>query len=317
MTGHATTRIRGEAASFRDFIQLLRPTQWIKNVVVLAGPVAAKRLFHREDFVNALLAFAAFCLASSAAYAINDTIDRHADAKHPTKRNRPLARGAIRPATALTIAAVLITTALALSATLLNAKVVIILATYFVMVLGYSVALKNRILLDVIVIATGFVLRAWAGSEAVGVQTSEWLVACMFTLCLFLGFGKRRCELAMLNNEDDAREHRATLVRYTPDLLNHLITVSAGIAIITFLLYTMDRGPSPFDRRLMFYTLPIVFYGVFRYAMITELGIFAGPTEIILKDKGMRASILLWAAVALAIVYKDAVLNVFGITHWP
>lgn len=315
MTGHATTPIRGEAASFRDFLQLLRPTQWIKNVVVLAGPVAAKRLFQLDDFFNAILAFVAFCLASSAAYAINDTIDRHADARHPTKRHRPLARGAIRPATALMIAAVLIAASLALSVMFLNPKVIIILATYFVMVLGYSVALKNRILLDVIVIATGFVLRAWAGSEAVGVQTSEWLVACMFTLCLFLGFGKRRCELAMLNNEEDAREHRATLVRYTPDLLNHLITVSAGIAIITFLLYTMDRGPSPFDRRLMFYTLPIVFYGVFRYAMITELGIFAGPTEIILKDKGMRASILLWAAVALAIVYKDAVLDALGVAR--
>ncbi|GIK16232.1 MAG: decaprenyl-phosphate phosphoribosyltransferase [Planctomycetota bacterium] len=315
MTGHATTPIRGEAAPFRDFLQLLRPTQWIKNVVVLAGPVAAKRLFHLEDFINAILAFVAFCLASSAAYAINDTIDRHADARHPTKRHRPLARGAIRPATALMSAAVLISASLALSVMFLNPKVIIILATYFVMVLGYSVALKNRILLDVIVIATGFVLRAWAGSEAVGVQTSEWLVACMFTLCLFLGFGKRRCELAMLNNEEDAREHRATLVRYTPDLLNHLITVSAGIAIITFLLYTMDRGPSPFDRRLMFYTLPIVFYGVFRYAMITELGIFAGPTEIILKDKGMRASILLWAAVALAIVYKDAVLHALGVAR--
>jgi len=171
-------------------------------------------------------------------------------------------------------------------------------------------------ILDVIVIATGFVLRAWAGSLAVGVVTSEWLVVCMFTLCLFMGFGKRRCELTMIGNVDEARQHRRTLVRYTPDLLNHLITVSAGIAVMTFLLYTLDhsRSPAPFPKEHLFYTLPIVVYGVFRFAMLTELGLYSGPTEIVLRDKAMLGTILVWAAAALVIVYQKTLLGPNGFT---
>jgi len=312
-----TATSRPASATAVDFIRLLRPTQWIKNVVVFAGPAAARQLFRWDALGQCLVAFVGFCLASSAAYAINDAVDREADANHPTKRLRPVARGAVSPASAVALALGLFAGAVGLSAAFLNATVVLILSAYFVMVLAYSLFLKHRILLDVIIIALGFVLRAWAGSAAVGVVTSEWLIACMFTLCLFLGFGKRRCETAMLGNEVEARVHRPTLVRYTPDLLNHLITVSAGIAIITFLLYTLDKGQSPFDKHMMFYTLPIVVYGIFRYAMITELGIYAGPTEIIVKDNGMRACILLWAVVALGIVYYKEALRLTGVDAAP
>ena len=138
----------------------------------------------------------------------------------------------------------------------------------------------------------------------------------MFTLCLFLGFGKRRCEITMIGDANEAGKHRKILLRYTPGLLNHLISVSAGIAIITFLLYTMDvsvEHATPFCMEHMFYTLPIVVYGVFRYAMLTESGVYSGPTEIILKDPGMRASILMWAAVAMGIVYEDAIRNLFSL----
>lgn len=293
------------AGKVADYVQLLRPAQWVKNVVVFAGPAAAKQLFHADALWHCAIAFACFCLVSSSVYAINDTIDREADARHPTKRCRPIARGAIGARTALAFAAALVTGSILLAGLLLGPGVVLILSIYFFMVLAYSLVLKHQILLDVIIIAVGFVLRAWAGSQAVGVPTSEWLVACMFTLCLFLGFGKRRCEIAMLGSEEDARGHRPTLVRYTPDLLNHLITVTAGITLITFLLYTMDRSrPVEFDKQQMFYTLPIVCYGIFRYAMITELGVHAGPTEIILKDRGMRWSIIAWAIVAMTIVYR-------------
>jgi len=201
---------------------------------------------------------------------------------------------------------VLVVLALALAA-LLGRTVAYILIIYFVMTLAYSLALKRRVILDVIIIALGFVLRAWAGAAAVEVVASEWLIACMFTLCLFMGFGKRRCEVVMLADEEDARQHRATLVRYTPDLLNHLITVSAGIAIVTFLLYTMDttHSPAPFPKQHLFYTLPIVIYGVFRYAMLTELGVYSGPTEIVLKDRMLPVAIVAWAIAALAIAYQD------------
>ncbi|MCH7808681.1 MAG: decaprenyl-phosphate phosphoribosyltransferase [Planctomycetes bacterium] len=301
-----------------DYLQLLRPTQWVKNVVVFAGPAAGLKLLSPSSLVDAMIAFAAFCAVASAGYAINDAVDRKADASHPTKRNRAVARGAIKPATAVMIGVLLLILATGSTAMLLDPAVTFVLGAYFVMTLAYSLALKRRVILDVIIIATGFVLRAWAGSLAVGVTTSEWLVACMFTLCLFMGFGKRRCELAMIGNIDDAGRHRPTLLRYTPDLLNHLITVSAGIAVMTFLLYTLDtsRSPSPFPREHLFYTLPIVVYGVFRFAMLTETGLHSGPTEIVLKDKAILVTVLLWTAAALAIAYQDALFGPAGLTPW-
>lgn len=304
---HATT-IAVPATGLKAWVELLRPAHWVKNIVVFAGPAAGLKMLSQAAVAEALLAFAAFCLAASATYAINDVVDREADASHPTKRNRPVASGVIRPAAALTAAGVLIVAALALSATLINQTVALIVLMYLGLTLAYSLALKRCVILDVILIALGFVLRAWAGAAAVDVTTSEWLVACMFTLCLFMGFGKRRCEVTMIGNSEEAGLHRATLIRYTPDLLNHLITVSAGITVMTFMLYTMDMvGPAaPFAKQHLFYTLPIVVYGVFRFAMLTETGLFAGPTEIVLKDRVLLGTIIVWTLIAIAIAYEGA-----------
>jgi len=308
-------------ALLRDYLALVRPTQWVKNVVVFAGPAAAMKLFSPDSFGRAAIAFVAFCLAASATYAINDVVDRQADASHPLKRHRPVARGAVSPGAGYVLGVVLIVLAIALATLALNGAVTIVVAAYFALTVTYSLALKRWMILDVIAIATGFVLRAWAGSLAVGVATSEWLVACMFTLCLFLGFGKRRCELAMIGNAGDAGQHRETLIRYTPELLSHLIAVSAGIAVMTFLLYTVDSSgsTSPVHREDLFYTLPIVVYGIFRYAMVTELGRHSGPTEIVLHDRPLLAAILMWAAVALIIVYQASLFGpqgLRGVLRW-
>ncbi len=301
-----------------DLVQLLRPTQWVKNVVIFAGPAAGLRLFDADHAWHAIIAFGSFCLAASASYAINDALDYKADVAHPTKRLRPVARGVIKPSTAIGLGVLLFLAALAATRAIPQPGVTLVVGMYFVLTLAYSLALKKRMILDVITISTGFVLRAWAGSLAVGVPTSRWLVACVFTLCLFMGFGKRRCEIAMLADPDQARAHRKTLIRYTPNLLSHLISVSAGIAIITFLLYTLDtRGPaSPFAKEHLFFTLPIVVYGVFRYAMITELGIYSGPTEIVLKDKALLATIMLWATVALGIAYQNRLFGKDVVASW-
>lgn len=298
-----------------DYIELLRPLQWVKNVVVFAAPAAGLKLSSASSAAQAVAAFAVFCLVASATYAINDVLDRELDARHPTKRNRPVARGAIRPASALACAGALLILAAIASTFVLNTRVTAVLALYFVLTLAYSIALKERVILDVVVVASGFVLRAWAGALAVGVTASEWLIACVFTLCLFMGFGKRRCELAMIGDVDEAGQHRRTLLRYTPDLLNHLITVSAGIAVITFLLYTMDTSghPAPFHKEHLFYTLPVVVYGVFRFAMLTESGGYAGPTEIVLRDKALLGAVVLWACLALAIAYEGALLGPAGL----
>ncbi len=303
-----------QRAGLGDLVSLLRPTQWVKNVVVFAAPAASLKLFSPESVLQAVAAFVAFCLAASATYCMNDTLDRRADALHPVKKDRPIARGAISPVTAVMLAMLLLALSIGVTLVMLPGGVTAVIATYFAMQILYSAALKKRIILDVIIIATGFVLRAWAGSLAVGVPASEWLIACMFTLCLFMGFGKRRCEVAMMASAEDARQHRKVLVRYTPDLLTHLITVSAGIAIITFLLYTLDTGvKAPFHKEHLFFTLPIVVYGVFRFAMLTELGLYTGPTEIVLKDKAMLLAIVLWTGSALLIAYQNVLLGPEGI----
>lgn len=308
----------GSDASFRErastLVELMRPTQWVKNMVVFTGPAAAIKLTEVAALGKVILAFTAFCLASSATYAINDALDARTDALHPEKKRRPVARGAISSPSAMIFGGILIITA-TLMTLMLNRQVMVVVLLYFGLTLAYSIDLKHRILLDVIVIAVGFVLRAWAGAAAAEVKTSDWLVICMFTLCLFMGFGKRRCEIAMLGGQEEAGLHRRTLVRYTPILLNHLITTSAGIAIITFLLYTLDASrPTPYEKHQLFYTLPLVCYGVFRYAMITELGIYSGPTEIILSDPGMRWAIILWTLAALWVVYQGVVLHAMGVS---
>ncbi|MBN1511869.1 MAG: decaprenyl-phosphate phosphoribosyltransferase [Phycisphaerae bacterium] len=293
----------------RDYLLLMRPQEWIKNLVVFAGPLLGYRLFQFPAAWEAAVCFAAFCLVASASYALNDVMDREADAHHPAKRRRPVARGAVSPAAAAGLAMVLVALGIGLTIWLLNPNVTALVSVYFLLILGYSSGLKRRIILDVIIIATGFVLRAWAGAEAVGVVTSEWLIACTFTICLFMGFGKRRCEIAVLGETEQAREHRATLARYTPELLNNLTSVSAAIAVVTFLLYTIEPSypPPPFPKKHLLYTLPLVVYGVFRFAMLAQSGRFTGPTAIFLKDRAFQAIILLWGIVAAGIVFEDRV----------
>jgi 4-hydroxybenzoate polyprenyltransferase len=250
--------------------------------------------------------FAAFCLAASACYVINDLADREADRGHPTKCKRPIASGAVSPGAAVVFAICLIGAAVGMSAAFLPVDATVAVVAYFFLILAYSFALKRRPILDVIIIAIGFVLRAVAGAEAVDVRVSPWLIACTFTLCMFLGFGKRRCELATLQNADDAEAHRVTLRRYTPQLLNQLTSVSAGIAIMTFLLYTMDNNPAvtqpPFRKDLLLYTLPLVAYGLFRYTMLVESGRYTGPTQIVSQDKGLLLTGVAWIVVVGAIL---------------
>jgi 4-hydroxybenzoate polyprenyltransferase len=279
------------------YLRLIRPVEWVKNIIVLAGPAFS---LHLTD-TRALLAFAAFCLAASACYVINDLVDCAADRAHPVKCKRPIASGAVSPTEAVVLAAVLIGGAVAVGLAFLPDAATVTLVGYFLLILAYTFALKRRPILDVIIIAIGFVLRAVAGAAAVEVHVSPWLIACTFTLCMFLGFGKRRCELAQLGTEDEAGAHRVTLRRYTPVLLNQLTSVSAGIAIMTFLLYTMDSAATdvhpPFRKELLLYTLPLVAYGLFRYTMLVETGRFTGPAEIVSVDRGLLLTGVLWVMI--------------------
>jgi 4-hydroxybenzoate polyprenyltransferase len=289
-----------------DLVRLARPNQWVKNVFIFPALVFA-HLSDAKAFAAAGLAFVAFCLLSSAIYALNDVLDRQEDRLHPEKRSRPVAAGRISVAAALLMAFGLAVAGL-VAAGQVNRAVAITGAAYVVLMLAYNLVLKHRVIVDVIAIAIGFLLRAIAGAFAVQVAISPWLLVCTFTLCLFLGFGKRQCELAAFNHSnEEAGSHRATLIHYSPYLLSHLLTTSAGIAIVTFLVYTLDpQTQAKFHSSMLVYTTPLVFYGVFRYTMLVQGGRASGPNEILLNDKPFLLTIVAWAIAAAAVVYWGA-----------
>jgi 4-hydroxybenzoate polyprenyltransferase len=292
----------------RPYLKLLRPPEWVKNTFVFAAVVFGNRMGDVHAVVLSLLAFAAFCLAASSGYIINDIADRSRDRLHPAKKDRPLASGTVSVQGALTLLAGLVLLLIGMFVfSGLPGRFWYALGGYFCLTILYSFVLKYRMLLDVIVIATLFVLRAIGGALAIGVPVSPWLLVCTFMLCLFLGFGKRRCEIAALTNQHALKGHRPTLIRYTPDLLTHLLSTSGGMAILTFLLYTLDQSwESPFHeaKRNLVYTLPIVVYGVYRYAMLIESGKGSGPTQLLFKDAAFLIAVILWILTALLLLYR-------------
>lgn len=293
-------------------LKLLRPHQWIKNVFVFAGLVFGARMNDPASVKLALLGFACYCAASSAVYVMNDIKDREEDRLHPRKRLRPIAAGQVSAAQAAMLGLGLLVVALG-GSWLLDRAFALVVATYLILQAAYILALKQTVILDVITIGLGFVLRAVGGAVLIHVSISPWLVLCTFTLCLFMGFSKRRCELAAMATSPvgaDAKTHRKTLAHYTPDLLNHMTTLTAGIAIVSFMLYTMDdRIKAPFDKSLLVYTLPIVVYAVFRFALLVEQGVVDGPTDVVLKDRPFQAALLLWMVISAAIVYRGGAIR--------
>jgi 4-hydroxybenzoate polyprenyltransferase len=293
------------------YLRLLRPEQWIKNVFLFAGLIFGRRLDHPDGAYYAeisLLGFFIFCLLSSGVYVFNDIHDRDEDRLHPRKRLRPIARGQVSVTAAMLLSAACIGMGLA-GAVLLDRGFCVVSIAYVLLQITYTLALKHTVLLDVISLGLGFVLRAIAGAVLVHVVISHWLVICTFTLCLFLGFSKRRCELNALANganpDGQPGRHRRTLAHYTPDLLNHMTTLAAGIAVVSFLLYATDRRTlDEFGTNYLVYTLPIVVYAIFRFALLVEHERVDGPTDVILRDRPFQAAILLWTVAAVAIVYR-------------
>lgn len=285
-------------------IQLIRPAQWVKNVFVFGAFVFWANSADPQARLHALLltveAFIVFCMLSGAVYAFNDLRDYREDRLHPTKCRRPVASGAVSPAQA-GIVAVLFAVAGMLVSFRMAQGFAITAAAYLALNIIYSLWGKHRVLLDVILISIGFVMRALAGAQAIQVDVSAWLVICTFTLCLFLGFGKRRCELAVIENSDQAAGHRSTLADYTPELLTQLLSTTGGIAVITFLLYTLD--PHPPTHRSMVFTTPLVFYAIFRYATVISRGRRTGPTDILINDRPFLVTALLWTGMTLSLVF--------------
>ncbi len=286
----------------RPMIRLARPGHWIKNGVVLMPVIFGLQMHNINAWFQAFAAAAAFCLASSFAYILNDIKDRQSDLAHPLKKSRPLASGQISTKTAITEGLVFLLLALSLAGNL-SLTVALIILAYLLLQTFYTMFLKNMVLVDVICIAMGFALRAASGAAAIKVEISPWLFICTFTICLFMGFCKRYSEVVTVSDRSQAHNHRPTLIEYTPELLTHLITLSAGIAVVAFLIYGLnERTVEQFGTNYFIYTLPIVVYAVFRFAMLSMKGSYAGPTDLILHDRPFQITILIWIVFVLSII---------------
>jgi len=295
-------------------IRLLRPFHWSKNIFVFAALIFASQnqLFSLSKVLTTVYAFICFCMLSSVVYVLNDIHDVEYDRQHPTTRCRPLAAGMISIPLACAIAGLLFIVGLG-GSFWLNVLLGLVAVGYLILNCLYSWWLKNHVIVDVMCIAIGFVLRALAGVVAIEVPLSPWLLVCTFTLCLFVGFGKRRCELAVTNNDYQlASENRPVLERYSLELLGHLLTVSAGLAITTFLLYTMDPQTSQkFGTNYLIYSSPFVIYGIFRFAALIQTGKFGGPMEIFAEDRPFQVSIGLWIVLVTVIVHWGPEIRAF------
>jgi len=286
---------------FRTLLKTMRPRQWTKNAFIFGALVFDGKLFHPNDFLRTLLGFFLFCFISSAVYLFNDVLDIEADRQHPEKRKRPLPSGQLTVSLAVAVGVALTLVTLTL-AYLLAWQFALVLLVYVAMMLAYSKWLKHIPILDVLIIASGFVLRVHAGTNLIQVERfSPWLYVVMTLLALYLGFGKRRAELALL--AENANNHRKVLDGYTIPLLDQYINIVSGTTIVAYSLYTFFRPEAPQNHALML-TIPFVVYAIFRYLYLIHVKEAGGePEEILLSDRPFQISILLWGLSVLAVFY--------------
>jgi len=279
----------------------LRPRQWVKNLFVFAGLVFSQRLFTDAAWTS-LAAFAVFCALSGAIYLLNDVADRERDRLDPRKGLRPIAAGRLSVGTAITTAVVLIGAGLGVG-TLLSRRFLIAALLYVGLLVAYSAWLKHVVIVDVIVVAGGFVLRAIAGAVVIDVEMSGWLLICTILLALFLALGKRRYEYLALDR--DAALHRPILAEYSPALLDQMIAVVTASTVTAYALYTMSpETVAKFRTHLLPATLPFVLYGVFRYLyLLYQRQLGGNPSELLLGDRALLINTIGWICAVLLIIY--------------
>ncbi|MBI5909971.1 MAG: decaprenyl-phosphate phosphoribosyltransferase [Betaproteobacteria bacterium] len=286
-----------------ELLRLLRPHQWVKNGFVFVGLLFSDVGDDWKLRGSVLVAAAGFCLMSSCVYALNDVLDREADRAHPLKRKRPLASGTVSMGQAYALALVCGTAGLALGAAA-SAIVVAILLAYLALNLAYSAGLKNIAILDVFIIAAGFMLRIFAGTWGVNIVPSYWLLLCGLLLTVFLGFAKRRAELmASDGNGSDGAGQRAVLYDYSPALLDTMMAISAAGVIVSYSLYSVSPDTIALHRTdKLIYTLPFVLYGLFRYIFLVHRRGGEDPAWTLLGDAHMLVVVALWLGVTLWLI---------------
>jgi 4-hydroxybenzoate polyprenyltransferase len=281
-------------------VRSLRPKQWTKNLLVFAGLVFTYNLLNPEMLVRVLLAFVTFCMLSSAGYLWNDLRDAEADRLHPIKRRRPIAAGLVPTWLAVSIALALGVSGLVL-AFALSTSFLLVASLYMLLTASYSIWLKHLVLIDVFGISAGFVLRAVGGAVVIGVPVSPWLYVCTVLVSLFLGLGKRRNELELL--ESSAAGHRRNLEQYSLELVDQLILIVASVTIMAYSLYTFSAENLPRDHSMML-TIPLVVYGLFRYLYLVRVRRQGGaPEDLLLTDPGMLGTAVAWVLLSVIVLY--------------
>ncbi len=286
---------------FKALLKTMRPRQWSKNIFIFAALVFDKQFFVVASFAKTVAGFVLFCLISSAVYIFNDLADIEADRKHPQKKNRPIPSGQL-PVNVAWMAGIIIVVITLGIGYWLSPAFAAVLGAYFLLNIAYSKWLKHIPILDVMIIAAGFVLRVHAGVTLIHVERfSPWLYVVMTLLSLFLGFGKRRAELALL--ESGAGSHRKVLEGYTIPLLDQYIMIVSGTTIVAYSLYTFSAPNVPANHSMML-TIPFVVYAIFRYLYLIHVEKQGGaPEDILVTDRPFQIAMVLWAIVVLTVFY--------------
>ena len=289
--------------ALRSLLRTMRPKQWTKNAAIFAALIFDAKVFQRGPLLRTLAGFLLLCAVTGAVYIINDLADMEKDRRHPTKRNRPLASGALPVPVAIAGMLVLLGVALPL-AFWLDLYFGLIAAGYLFLQVAYTYILKHYVIVDVLVISAGFVLRVGAGVPLVPADRfSPWLYICTTLLALFLGFGKRRQELVLL--QEDAKNHRAILSEYSVPFLDEMINVVISAAIVAYSLYTFTAVNVP-PNHLMMLTIPFPIYGLFRYLYLIHIrGETWAPDEVLLRDRPIQLTVLAWGALSFALLLGD------------
>ena len=285
-----------------DILVSMRPRQWVKNSFVLAALIFSKHLFEWPYLAPTLIAVACFWAASCAVYLLNDILDIERDRQHPRKSKRPIAAGRVRPTVALAVSLVLFGASVG-GAYALSRQLGHVVVLYGVLNAAYSCWLKRYVLIDVLIVAFGFLLRAMGGAVVIDVYISTWFILCSFTLALFLATVKRRQELVML--DDGAATHRESLEEYGVAYLDQVISVLTSATLVCYALYAMGVGEDgAIGSRDMQWTIPFVLYGILRYLYVVY-GLRGGesPTAVIWNDRPLQVTLVLWITASVLILY--------------
>ena len=287
----------------KEYLNLFRIPQWIKNLFVFVPLIFSQNLLKSNYLIITLFAFLIFSLASSLVYVVNDIVDIEADKAHPQKKNRPLASGKISVKSALT-SAVILAIVIIFSLFFFNLHFAFTVAAYFLLNIFYSFVLKQIVLLDIFSIAAGFMLRVLAGAFVINVEISSWLILTTMFISLFLGIMKRRTELVLSEN-DNVAVTRKVLVHYSKEFTDQMATVAAAAVIICYALYTVaTRTVNVFGTENLIYTTPFVVFGIFRYMYLAYMNKQGeNTTEVLIKDLSMILNIILYVLVTTFIIY--------------